>query len=93
MTIQSGVLTVALLCMAVGILLDVVISEKVKGPGRGWFRPQAWRGFSTGLPCYLLGAFLLSRRGGRAVTRASRGTSGSAPHRRMTGHAAPFRPA
>ena len=59
MTIQSGVLIVALLCLAVGIVLDVVISEKVKGPGQGWFRPQSWRGFSTGLPWYLLGAFLL----------------------------------
>ena len=63
MTIQSGVLIVALLCMAVGIVLDVVISEKVKGasggPLDGTFRPQSWRGLSTGLPWYLLGAFLL----------------------------------
>ncbi|GAA4386642.1 hypothetical protein GCM10023153_00440 [Ornithinibacter aureus] len=63
MTIQSGVLILALLCLGVGIVSDVVISEKVKGPNRGpldgTFRPQSWRGFSTGLPWYLLGAFLL----------------------------------
>ena len=61
MTIQSGVLILALLCLGVGIVSDVVISEKVKGPNRGpldgTFRPQSWRGFSTGLPWYLLRAF------------------------------------
>ena len=54
----------ALVTLAIGVLLDVVQSEREKGPGGGpldgTLRPLSWSGLRRGLPWYLTGSLLFA---------------------------------
>jgi hypothetical protein len=62
MTYGDVLLVAALTFVGVGIVRDVTISDRVKGPTCGLFggtlRPCSWRGFTAGLPWYLASAVL-----------------------------------
>ena len=64
MAARDVVLVAALAMLAVGVLRDVIQSERDKGPSGGplggTFRPSSWPGFLKGLPWYLAGGLLLA---------------------------------